>query len=87
YATDCNNIPLESKVYLKNIEVLIIDGLRYRAHFTHFTVPEAITIAQDLGAKKTFLTHMCHSIDYDSVSSKLPKGIYLAYDGLEVEFS
>jgi len=87
YATDCNNIPLESKGYLRNIEVLIIDGLRYTPHFTHFTVPEAITIAREMSAKKTFLTHMCHSIDYNVVSAKLPEGVYLAYDGLEVEFS
>lgn len=86
YATDCNLIPAESRQLLRGVRYLILDGLRYEPHRTHFTIPQAIEAAQMIGAEKTYLTHTTHTIDYDEVSTKLPPGIFLAYDGLELEF-
>ena len=84
YVTDCNFIPSESRELLKGVEVLVLDGLRYEAHLTHFTIPEAIEVAHELGARKTFLTHMTHTVDYHSVSAELPPDVFLAFDGLEI---
>ena len=36
YCVDTNNIPEESYVKLENLEVLIIDALRYTTHSTPF---------------------------------------------------
>lgn len=87
YATDCKAIPAASKEILKGVRYLILDGLRYEPHFTHFTIPEAINAAQEIGAEMTYLIHMTHTVDHDEVSAKLPRGVALAYDGLEIEFS
>ncbi|RIL04597.1 MAG: MBL fold metallo-hydrolase [Proteobacteria bacterium] len=87
YATDCKVIPHASKEILRGIKFLILDGLRYEAHRTHMTIPEAIDAAQELGAGKTYLTHLTHNVDYVEVNAKLPKGVELAYDGLELEIS
>ncbi len=85
YATDCKTIPEESYSALRELDVLVLDGLRYEAHRSHMTIPEAIEAAQRIGARKTYLTHMTHSVDYDTVNAQLPNGIELAYDGLEFE--
>jgi len=87
YATDCNGVPEEAREILKGVRYLILDGLRYESHRTHFTIPEAIAVAQEIGAERTILVHMTHSIDYAAVSAKLPPGVELGYDGLSLEFT
>jgi len=84
YATDCNGVPERSIEALRGVETLIIDGLRYEPHKTHFTIPEAIDVAARIGAKRTILTHMTHQIDYESVAAALPVGVELAYDGMTI---
>ena len=41
-------------------------------------------IAEELGAKKTFLIHMTHDLEYDALSKILPESIYVGYDGLRI---
>lgn len=84
YLTDCNHIPESSLKMLLNLDYLFLDGLRYEEHKTHFTIPEAIQIAQTLKVKQTYLIHTTHSVDYEEVMRKLPQGIALAYDELTV---
>lgn len=85
YATDCKEIPEESRAFIQSADYLILDGLRYKQHNTHLTIDEAIQLARDLKAKKTYLIHMSHDIDYETVNKQLPDGIELAYDGLTLE--
>lgn len=85
YATDCNCMPPETIEALRGTEILVLDGLRYRPHPNHFTIPEAIEMAAKIGAERTVLTHMAHSVDYHEVSSKLPERVELAFDGMVLE--
>lgn len=85
YATDCKIIPEESRALLEGVTVMVLDGLRYEQHNTHFTIDEAIEASKSLGVEKVFLTHMTHSISYRRDGAKLPKGVEFAYDGLEIE--
>jgi phosphoribosyl 1,2-cyclic phosphate phosphodiesterase len=85
YMTDCSFIPESEYVKLKGLKVLILDALRYRKHETHFSFDEAIEAAKRIGAEKTYFTHMTHDIVHDEAEAKLPKGIKLAYDGLNIE--
>lgn len=87
YATDCNQIPEASMMALEGTRVLILDALRHAPHPSHFTIEQAIEVARSLGVERTILTHFTHSIDYHEVSSTLPAGIELGYDGLEIELS
>lgn len=86
YATDCNFMPDATKDILRNIKVLILDGLRHEPHKTHYTIDEAIALSKELGVEKTYLTHMTHTVEYDRVSRDLPENVFLAYDGLEIPF-
>ncbi|MBI9108274.1 MAG: MBL fold metallo-hydrolase [Spirochaetales bacterium] len=84
YLTDCNSIPRESFKKLEGVEYLIIDALRYRPHPTHFTINEAIEAARLIGARQTWLTHLCHDVLHKDLKQELPDGIAPAFDGLKI---
>ncbi|MBD1400668.1 MBL fold metallo-hydrolase [Pelobacter sp. M08fum] len=86
YLTDCNRIPDSSLALLKGLELLVLDGLRFKPHPTHFNIPAAVAIAQSIGAKQTLLTHLSHDVDHAGVDADLPDGINLAYDGQRFSF-
>lgn len=87
YATDCNHIPEKSLKALEGVKILILDGLRFEPHATHFTIEQALEVAKNLGIRRTILTHYTHSIDYNVVNpTLLERGAELAFDGMEIEF-
>ncbi len=85
YVTDCNRIPEESFELLAGVEVLILDALRYRPHSTHFSVDEALAVAERIGSKRTIFTHLAHEIDYGDPQVALPPGVEFGYDGLTLD--
>ncbi len=82
YLTDCNCVPRSSRPLLEGVETLIIDALRYRPHPTHFNVEQAIVAAREIGARRTWLTHLACEIDAADLRQPLPEGFALASDGL-----
>ena len=84
YATDCNFIPERTMQILQGVKTLVIDGLRYQPHSTHFTIDQALEVAAKLKVERALLTHYTHAVDYNEVSAKLPEGRELAYDGMEL---
>lgn len=85
YLTDHNEIPAASLDRLHGLEVLFLDALRYKPHPTHSTVQASIETATLLRPKRTYFTHMCHDVGHAATESTLPPGIFLAYDGLEIQ--
>jgi phosphoribosyl 1,2-cyclic phosphate phosphodiesterase len=85
YVTDCSEIPLASRDLLAGLEVLILGALRYHPHPTHFSIPEAVEAARQLGARRTIFTHLAHEVDYARPEIDLPAGMELGYDGLVLE--
>ena len=85
YITDANYISDESVKLLEGTEILVLNALQKDAHISHFTLDEAIREARKIGAKMTYFTHISHRLGrHDQVDSELPKGMALAYDGLEL---
>lgn len=84
YLTDCSAIPEASAAQLQGLSVLVIDGLRFSKHPTHFNVSQAIAVAQKLKAKRVVLTHLSHNVDYTLHQQLLPKVVEFAYDGLTI---
>lgn len=88
YITDTNGIPDSSMRLLEGIDTLAIDGLRPAPrHPTHFTIGEAIEVAQRIGARTTYLIHLTHEVDHAELEATLPEGVHLAWDGLRLEFA
>lgn len=86
YITDAKTIDEENKSLLQNLEVLVINALQYEPHHAHLTVAEALDLIAELNPKKTYLTHMSHLLGlHAEIEATLPDGVFLAYDGLEIE--
>jgi phosphoribosyl 1,2-cyclic phosphate phosphodiesterase len=85
YCTDCSQIPPGSMDLLKDLQVLILDGLRHRPHPTHFNLEQAAAIASVIGARQTYFTHIAHELAHEATNASLPAGMALAYDGQVIE--
>jgi phosphoribosyl 1,2-cyclic phosphate phosphodiesterase len=84
YITDCSYIPDRTFSYLKNLDVLVLDCLRPQAHATHLNVEKALALAESIGARRTYFTHMGHEIEYRKFAKSLPRNMYPAHDGLVI---
>jgi phosphoribosyl 1,2-cyclic phosphate phosphodiesterase len=71
---------------LKGVEVLVMSGLRETPSHAHLTLDEAIEFSRKVGAKETWFSHISHDLDHEKTNRRLPEGVELAYDGLEVSF-
>ncbi len=85
YVTDVSEIPEPAWAKLLGLDTLILDAVRIRPHPNHFHFDKAIEIAQQLGAKQTYFTHLSHDYDHDVTNAELPPNIQLAWDGLRIE--
>jgi phosphoribosyl 1,2-cyclic phosphate phosphodiesterase len=85
YYTDCKRVPHEAMELARGADAVVLDGLRPDPHRSHMSISEAVAVAQELGAKRTWLTHLTHLSDHVQTEAALPDGIRLAYDGLRIE--
>jgi phosphoribosyl 1,2-cyclic phosphate phosphodiesterase len=65
------------------LDVLVLDALRHRPHPTHFSLAEAVAVAERLQAPRTWFTHVCHDLSHAETNRSLPEGMALAHDGLQ----
>lgn len=87
YITDAKTINDEEKEKIKGSEVLILNALQKQPHISHLTLEEAIALAEEIGARHTYFTHISHRLGlHKEVDAELPDGMNLAYDGLKIEF-
>jgi len=84
YCTDVSSLPPEAYPVLAGLDVLVIDGLRYRHHPTHMTVDQALGVIDQLAPRAAYLTHIAHDISHADLEPRLPEHVHLAYDGLVV---
>jgi len=86
YVTDAKSLPPETVQVLRGVDVLVLNALWFgRPHASHFNVEEAISAARDVGAERTYLTHLTHRVTHAELLDRLPDGVFPAYDGLTVD--
>ncbi|KAB2942760.1 MAG: MBL fold metallo-hydrolase [Hyphomicrobium sp.] len=86
YSPDVSDIPIASVPLLQNLDVWIVDALRYTAHPSHFSVKQALEWIKRLKPKRAILTHMTTDLDYEALRRELPEGVEPAYDGMVIKF-
>jgi phosphoribosyl 1,2-cyclic phosphate phosphodiesterase len=84
YYTDCKSLPPDAVALARGADVLVLDGLRPDPHPTHLSIAEAVAAAKEIGAKRTYLTHLTHLSDHATLERELPTGILPGYDGLRL---
>ena len=85
YLTDLSEIPHETIERLRNLDVLVLDCLRFTEHPTNLWVDKALEFVDVLKQRRTFFTHIAHEIKHARDSKYLPPGVEFAYDGLVIE--
>jgi phosphoribosyl 1,2-cyclic phosphate phosphodiesterase len=84
YITDVSHVPEAAEQQLSGLDVLVVDGLRYRPHPNHFHLEAALAFRARIRPRMTYLTHLTHDFDHDVTEAELPADVHLAYDGLRV---
>ncbi len=82
YCTDVSAFPPEAWGVLEGTRTLVLDALRRRRHPTHLTLDQALSVADRVGADRTWLVHMSHDLAHGPTNAQLPEGVALAHDGL-----
>lgn len=85
YITDASAIPEHTMERLRDLDVLILNALRFDPHPLHFTVNQALSIVEQLRPRRAFFTHITHDLDHATVNKQLPASAQLAYDGQVIE--
>jgi phosphoribosyl 1,2-cyclic phosphate phosphodiesterase len=86
YSCDVSDFPSESLSLLTDLDVWIVDALRYRPHPSHFSVAEATAWISRLRPRRAILTHLHGDLDYATLKRDLPPSIEPAYDGMTIDF-
>lgn len=85
YITDANRIEEEEKEKIKGSEILVLNALRYKKHVSHFTLPEAMEVADELNIPQVYFTHISHQLGrHKDVNETLTPHRLLAYDMQEI---
>ena len=85
YTPDLNDIPRESWGALENLDLWIVDGLRYTGHPSHFSINDALSWIERFKPKRAVITNMTADVDYEVIRQSLPTGVVPAYDGIRLE--
>jgi len=85
YVTDCNVVSADVVESIRGVTVLVLDALRHREHPAHLTIEQARGVAEQVGAKLTLFTHLCHEAEHEAVEKTLPPRVRVAYDGMQIE--
>lgn len=84
YVTDVSEIPPASLKLLTGLEVLALGVLRLKPHETHFSLDQGLEMVDYLNPKRAYFTHIGHNLEHETINSRLPDNIRLAYDGLKI---
>jgi phosphoribosyl 1,2-cyclic phosphate phosphodiesterase len=84
YTPDLNGVPDESLPFLRNLDLWIVDALRYTRHPSHFSVVETLDWIARLKPKRAIITNMHSDLDYERLAKEIPAGVVPAYDGMRI---
>lgn len=88
YVTDAKTISDVEKEKLEDLDVLIINSLRDKPHFAHFSYAEAIEMIKELKPKRAYLTHFGHEAGlHTELEARCPENVKPSYDGMVISMA
>ncbi|HEX3699530.1 MAG TPA: MBL fold metallo-hydrolase [Phenylobacterium sp.] len=85
YSSDVVNLDAAAFEALADVEVWIVDALRWRPHPTHAHVERTLEWIAQVKPRRAILTNLHIDLDYADLAGKLPKGVEPAFDGMRLE--
>ena len=84
YTPDVGAIPDSSFDALADLDVWIVDALRWTTHPSHSHVAQTLDWIARARPRTAILTNMHIDLDYNAIAAKLPANVFPAFDGLTV---
>jgi phosphoribosyl 1,2-cyclic phosphate phosphodiesterase len=85
YSSDLVGLDEAAFEALQDLDVWIVDALRYRPHPTHAHLERTLEWIARLQPRRAILTNMHIDLDYAKLAAELPPGVEPAFDGLRLE--
>jgi phosphoribosyl 1,2-cyclic phosphate phosphodiesterase len=85
YSSDVVGLDETAFEALADLDVWIVDALRWRPHPTHAHVDMALEWIARVKPRRAILTNMHIDLDFNDLAAKLPPGVEPAYDGMRFE--
>jgi phosphoribosyl 1,2-cyclic phosphate phosphodiesterase len=85
YTPDAIGFPEESWAALADLDVWIVDALRWTPHPTHAHVELALEWIARAKPRRAILTNLHIDLDFNALAAELPPGVEPAYDGMRFE--
>jgi phosphoribosyl 1,2-cyclic phosphate phosphodiesterase len=82
YSVDLNTVPAESLGALADLDVWVLDALRYTPHPSHLSLSDALGWIERLKPRRAILTNLHADLDYEVLRGKLPVHVVPAFDGM-----
>ena len=86
YTPDLNAIPEDSLVHLQDLDLWIVDALRYTRHPSHLSLDETLDWIARVKPRRAVLTNLHTDLDFSALAARLPAGVVPAYDGMALTF-
>lgn len=87
YFPDCHEMPEDTVARLQGLDVMVLDALRRGPpHSTHLTLEACAAALAKIGARKSYIVHMCHDLDHDETQKILPTDMFVSHDGMVLEW-
>jgi phosphoribosyl 1,2-cyclic phosphate phosphodiesterase len=84
YITDTNDLSIVKMNEFKKLNYLILDCLKFKKHYSHFNLDDALYVHRELKPNKTILTNLHYDLDYNYLLKNLPDNVLPAYDNFEI---
>lgn len=85
YLTDASDISAKEKKKLRGLDVLVINALRTKKHYSHFNLEQALNLIEELEPEKAYLTHISHYMGkHEETGKLLPENVQFSFDGLKI---
>ena len=84
YLPDVSDIPDAAWTTLQDLDLWILDALRYKPHPSHSHVAQSLEWIERAAPARAVLTNMHIDIDYATLKAETPAHITPAYDGLVI---
>lgn len=81
YITDGSFIAPTELKKLKGVDVLVVNALRIKEHYSHFNLEQALAVIRTVQPKRAYLTHVSHEMGlYAEIAPTLPENVFLGID-------
>lgn len=86
YITDAKRIDENEIKKIEGTKILVVNAIRFKEHYSHFNLNEALDLIEKINPQKAFITHLAHKLGkHDDLCKILPKNVKPAYDGLVIK--